>query len=101
VIEWARGAEAIARQIRAFNPWPIAETRLDGEQLRIHGACVGPAPAQVTAAPGTITVTSEGEVLVACGTGTLRLTEVQRPGRRPVSGRDLANSAALAGRRLG
>ena len=37
-IDWGQDAAAIARQVRAFNPWPVAETTLDGEQLRIYGA---------------------------------------------------------------
>ncbi|MDB6087927.1 MAG: Methionyl-tRNA formyltransferase [Gammaproteobacteria bacterium] len=40
LIDWTRDARAIERQIRAFNPWPIAETRLDGEQLRVFAAAV-------------------------------------------------------------
>ena len=40
LIDWRRDAAEIARQVRAFNPWPIAETRLDGEQLRIYGSKV-------------------------------------------------------------
>ncbi|HEY6923014.1 MAG TPA: methionyl-tRNA formyltransferase [Steroidobacteraceae bacterium] len=38
LIDWSRDAHEIERQVRAFNPWPIAETRLDGEQLRIFEA---------------------------------------------------------------
>ncbi|MFO1409785.1 MAG: hypothetical protein U1F06_05320 [Steroidobacteraceae bacterium] len=37
-IDWSRDAASIDRQVRAFNPWPVAETRLDGEQLRIWRA---------------------------------------------------------------
>jgi methionyl-tRNA formyltransferase len=40
LIDWRRAAMDIERKVRAFNPWPIAETRLDGEQLRIYGATV-------------------------------------------------------------
>lgn len=100
VIDWTQPADAIERKVRAFNPWPVAETRLEGEQLRIYAAAVAP-NAAVASAPGMIAVTREGEVLVSCGKGALSLLEVQRPGRRPVSGRDLAHTAALAGRCLG
>ena len=37
-IDWSAAASAIERQVRAFNPWPVAETTLAGEQLRIHAA---------------------------------------------------------------
>jgi len=52
---------------------------LDGEQLRIHKAVATPEPelpALAGAAPGTITVSRNGSVLVACGTGALTLIEV-------------------------
>ena len=38
LIDWTRDAIEIERQVRAFNPWPVAETRLDGEQLRVFEA---------------------------------------------------------------
>ena len=104
IIDWARSAVEIARQVRAFDPWPIAETQFAGEQLRIHKVLTVPAtelPAGVAAAPGTITVSRDGNVLVACGAGALTLVEVQRPSRRPISARDWANTSDLAGRRLG
>jgi methionyl-tRNA formyltransferase len=40
LIDWKRDAVAIERQVRAFNPWPVAETRLEGEQLRVFEAQV-------------------------------------------------------------
>ena len=40
LIDWKRDAVEIERQVRAFNPWPVAETRLDGEQLRVFEALV-------------------------------------------------------------
>jgi len=103
-IDWTCSAAEIARKVRAFHPWPIADTQLDGEQLRIHKAA--PArqselPGGEAPMPGTLAVTRDGEVLVACGAGALTLIEVQRPGRRPISGADWAKTAHLAGRRLG
>ena len=98
VIDWTRSADEIARKVRAFNPWPIAESHLEGEQLRIYAAS---STSNATGAPGTIAVTADGEVMVACGAGALALKEVQRPGRRPISARDWANISPLAGRRLG
>lgn len=101
-IDWTRSAAEIARQVRAFNLWPIADTQLDGEQLRIHAASIAlEGPAAGHAAPGTITVTASDDVVVACGTGALRLVEVQRPGKRAISARDWAHTFDLAGRRLG
>ena len=101
MIDWSQSAAQIVRQVRAFNPWPIAETRLDGEQLRIHAASIVSEPSGAAFVPGTIMLTRAGGVTVSCGVGAVALAEVQRPGRRPISGHDLANTAGLAGRRLG
>lgn len=103
-IDWTRSAEEIARKVRAFDLWPIAETQLDGEQVRIHKAAVASEaelPAGPAAVPGTLTVTRGGGVVVACGTGALNLIQVQRPGKLPISAADWAKTPHLAGRRLG
>jgi methionyl-tRNA formyltransferase len=101
VIDWTRSADEIVRKVRAFTPWPIAETLLDGEQLRVYAASTVSDTAGAAIVPGSITVTREGKVTVSCGVGAVVLEEVQRPGRCPISGRDLANIAGLAGRRFG
>ena len=106
MIDWDRPAIEIERQVRAFNPWPIAETRLDGEQLRIYAAQAidpGAEPGHSTGAAdaGRIVELRGDAIVVACGHGHIALKELQRPGKRPVSARDLINTLGLAGRRLG
>ncbi|MGH8139495.1 MAG: methionyl-tRNA formyltransferase [Steroidobacteraceae bacterium] len=102
VIDWSRDAADIERQVRAFNPWPVAQTRLAGEQLRIYGARIPSGHIDsAEKAPGSIVAVNDEAVIVACGRGYLAVTELQRPGRRPVSARDFANTRALAGHRLG
>jgi len=104
-IDWTQEAIQIERQVRAFNPEPVADTRLDGEQLRIFAAEVlDDAKKQEIASirfdPGAIVEVLEGSMVVQCGRGRLAVTQVQRPGRRPVTVRDLSHSLALMGRRL-
>lgn len=102
VILWQRSAIEIDRQVRAFNPWPVAETRFEGEQLRILAARVGEdAPEAPAALPGTIVAVLDDALVVRCGEGRLALTHLQRPGRRPVAARQFAGSRALLGQRLG
>jgi methionyl-tRNA formyltransferase len=101
LIDWRDEAIAIERKVRAFNPWPIAETRLDGEQLRIYAAVIVGDRPEGRSEPGTITEVRGDSIVVACGRGSLALTELQRPGRKPVAARDLINTLDLAGRRLG
>ena len=111
LIDWAQDADAIERRIRAFNPWPIAETRLAGEQLRIHAArpstpedlSPGNVPLNFdkTRDPGAIIAVNGDYMLVNCGRGTLAVTQVQQPGKKPVSVRAFAQGRPLAGRTLG
>ncbi len=102
LIDWTRAAVEIERQVRAFNPWPIAETRLDDEQLRIFEATAEEESAE-TAVPGTIVEFPGNSLLVQCGSGRLALRQLQRPGRRPVNAGDFARAAGpdLIGKRLG
>ena len=96
-INWTDPAAAISRQVRAFNPWPVAQTLFAGEQLRIHDAY---APAGIAAAAGTpgtwlgLVAAPGGEVLrVACGSGELHVARLQRAGRKVVGAREFLNSA--------
>ncbi len=107
-INWSQDATGIGRQVRAFNPWPVAETTLDGAQLRVHAAY--PSDENVVNAPriasksieyGEIIAVRDDDILVRCGHGTLAVTQVQQPGRKPVSVRDFSHSHKLLGRRLG
>ena len=100
MIDWNRPAAALDLQVRAFNPWPIAETRFAGEALRILRARVAQ-PSGGEAAPGTLLGLADDGLRVACGEGVLAVSELQRAGKRPVSARDFANAVRLDGMRLG
>ncbi len=107
-IDWTCPAEQIDRQVRAFDPWPVAETSLDGEQLRVHKARLSPASHPVTgpvpdpqAPPGTILAVTADGFRVRCGRGDLELLSVQRPGRRAASAAAQAQGGGWLGRRLG
>jgi methionyl-tRNA formyltransferase len=106
-IDWARPAIEIDRQVRAFSPWPVAETLLDGEPLRIlsatamDGAGNESQTGVKSAQTGSIIAVRDGIMIVRCGTGELAVSQVQRPGRRAVAVADFANTLSLPGRRLG
>jgi methionyl-tRNA formyltransferase len=100
-IDWSRGAVEIDRQVRAFNPWPVAETQLGGEQLRIWESLPVAEAAPPSSRPGEITTAAEGRILVATGHGLLELLTLQFPGRKPLPARDVLNSRALTGGRFG
>jgi methionyl-tRNA formyltransferase len=99
-IDWPASAIALDRQVRAFNPWPIAETRFAGEPLRVLRARVAESQGCHGAA-GTLLGVADDGLRVACGEGVLAIRELQRAGKRPVSARDFANAIRLDGIRFG
>jgi methionyl-tRNA formyltransferase len=99
-INWTASAIQLDRQVRAFNPWPIAETRFGNETLRVLRSQVAEAGG-VHADPGTLLGLAEDGLRVACGEGVLAIGELQRAGKRPVSARDFANAVRVAGLRFG
>ena len=99
-IDWTQPAEAIDRAVRAFQPWPVAETRWRGEQLRVWAAHPV-AEAMGTAAPGTVVAAADGRIVVATGQGALQLDVLQVPGRRPTEAADFLRAHDLAGACLG
>jgi methionyl-tRNA formyltransferase len=99
-LDWTASAIRLDRQVRAFNPWPVAETRLAGESLRVLHARVVEATGN-SAAPGTLLGIADDGLHVACGDGVLAIRELQRAGKRPVSARDFANAVRLDGLRFG
>ena len=99
-LDWSASAIRLDRQVRAFNPWPIAETRFAGESLRVLQARIAE-PMGTHGAPGTLLGIADDGLRVACGEGVLAVRELQRAGKRPVSARDFANAVRLAGLRFG
>jgi methionyl-tRNA formyltransferase len=95
-LDWTQPADVLARKVRAYQPWPVAEAQLDGERVRIHAAEA--VPLAHGAAPGTVLLARREGIDVACGEGALRLLRVQREGGRPVAVADYLNARPLAGR---
>ncbi|MFA7388679.1 MAG: methionyl-tRNA formyltransferase, partial [Thiohalobacteraceae bacterium] len=92
-LDWRRPADDLLRQVNAFNPWPVAQTRFRDQALRIWRAQVVPG----TGAPGSVVRAGRDGLDVACGRDCLRLLEVQLPGGKRISGADFSNSQAPLG----
>ncbi|HWK83287.1 MAG TPA: methionyl-tRNA formyltransferase [Caldimonas sp.] len=76
-IDWREPAATIERRLRAFDPFPGARDVLDGETLTCwRGEVRGPAYGE----PGEIVSLDGGVLCVACGEGSLAITELQRAG---------------------
>ena len=91
LIDWARSSAAIDRQVRAFDPVPGAETRFQGEKLKVWES----EPATGHGAPGTVLEAGGGRLVVASGDGAVRLMKLQRPGGRRLAAADFLRGAAL------
>lgn len=100
-IDWSRDAASLERQVRAFDPWPIAETTLDGVRLRIHSASNMSTKYDKNAESGAIISVNGGIMVIQCGQGQLGIRKVQKPGGRVLAVSEFAHNLDLVGRRLG
>ncbi|WP_280568356.1 methionyl-tRNA formyltransferase [Chromohalobacter sp. 296-RDG] len=105
-LDFTRPAAELAARVRAFNPWPVAWTRLAGDALRLWLA--DPAPETGAAeVPGTLLESTPDALRIACGpdgTQVLHITRAQLPGGKPLAVRDLLNARGerfAPGQRLG
>lgn len=92
-IDWGRAAVEIRNQIRAFNPKPGAWTQLQGREIKVWWAEAAAHTAE--AAPGTVIAADADGILVATGSGTLRLREVQEAGKARLSAAAFARGVRL------
>jgi len=99
-IDWQRTAQEIARQVHAFNPWPVAQTLWQGKVFRIWSANI--ITSQHNASAGEVIAVDKLGIDIATGDGVLRLTEIQVPGKRAMSVADFLNANSLTiGEHLG
>ena len=75
-IDWTADATHIANAVRAFNPFPVANSILNSPPIKIWQASVG---AELSEIPGTVLSAGKHGIVVACGQGTLNLEVLQRP----------------------
>ncbi|MBI5923134.1 MAG: methionyl-tRNA formyltransferase [Betaproteobacteria bacterium] len=97
-LDWQQTAQKLEWQVRAFNPFPGASSSCNGTQLKIWRATAMPGDG----APGKVLGVTDAGIQVACGVGTLCLTELQRPGSKRLSAKDFLHGFAVSvGTRLG
>jgi methionyl-tRNA formyltransferase len=93
MLDWHLPASVLARKVRAFNPWPVAQARWQNQSLRIWEA--RPIADRQEAAPGTVLAVGAQGIEVAAGEGALALLRVQSEG-----GKVMTAESFLHGRRL-
>jgi len=89
-INWLDDAATLCRKIRAFNPFPVSYSWLGDERLKIQRADTLEADGDA----GRILQADAEGIVVACGEGAIRITELQLPGARAMSARDMLNARA-------
>lgn len=95
-IDWTQDAQVIDRRIRAFNPFPGATGVLRGETIKFWRAQpLGANASLPTGNPGRIEAVSAEGVDVACGSGVLRATELQRAGGKRMAVADFRRGFEL------
>ena len=98
-IDWHLRADQIERQVRAFNPFPVASTTLQGAPLRIwHATAIDAQHCK----PGIAADTAGVGIMVGCGTGALRIHELQRAGGKRLAVDDfMRGSPVIPGEQFG
>lgn len=91
-IDWSRPAVELQRCIRAFNPFPVCFTQLQGERLRVWSAEL--IESNSSATPGSIVSVDNDGIVVSCGAGQLRLTTLQLPGKKAMAVADILRGSA-------
>lgn len=90
LINWNEPAENIERNVRAFNPWPIAHTLWQGQALRVGDSVVVPYQGKTTV--GEIVNASRDGIDVATSHNALRLLKLQLPGGKMIAVSDFYNA---------
>lgn len=98
LIDWSRSAAELDRHIRAFNPFPGAQTQLGGQTVKLWQA----RPVAGQGEPGQVLAVDRQKIVIACGAGALAVSELQKAGgkRLPVQ-QFLAGNVLSVGDRFG
>lgn len=96
-LDWTLDAKQLERQVRAFNPWPVAQTQYQAQTLRLWFATALDG-VTTDAAPGSILSATAQGIDVATGRGVLRLLQLQLPGKKAMHVADFVKANRLEGR---
>ena len=100
-LDWRQDAGQLHRCVRAYNPVPGAFFFAPGNDGPLRIKCWRSSVVdEVDASPGQVVECDRGGIIVACGSGGLRLEELQLPGKKRVSAREFADQLDLRGRAL-
>lgn len=95
-LDWTRSARMLSCQVRAFNPVPVAQGKVDGETLRVWSAVA--VEGTGSAAPGTVLAESAAGIDVQTGEGVLRILKLQPAGKKAMDVAAYINGRSLLGK---
>jgi len=98
-VDWEKPLDLLLREIRAYNPWPVSFTAIEGQNLRLWRAHSG--SLDTAGKPGEVVAHDNSGVYVCCGDGILQVTELQFAGRNRCDAAQALNARNLGGCRLG
>ena len=97
-LDWQQSAEQLARQVRAFNPWPVAQSSWQEKVMRIWEA---ESIAEVSKEePGSVINANKNGIDIATADGVLRLQTIQLPGGKPMPAAAFLNAHVIDGDKL-
>ena len=99
-IDWTKDAASIARQVRAFQPWPGTYTHWEGKMVKVlEASAVGAGDGKQ---PGSAALLPTGEMAISTGSGILVVRRLQMEGKKPATAREFAQGyPAFVGGRVG
>ena len=100
LVDWRQPAPHIDRQIRAFNPWPVAQTHVAGIAIAAVERRADRDERSMQL-PGTVLEANSHGIKVATGAGALNLTQLQLAGRKQTSAAEFSNANPIVGAVLG
>lgn len=101
LIDFTDSAVACDRLIRGLAGWPIAESQLNGERIRIHAGGLSTMAVPPGTAAGTILAADAHALTVATGQDAVELTTLQRPGKKALPAADFASGISCVGQVFG
>jgi len=94
LMDWKKDASELHREVRAFNPWPVSYTHLQGQSIKVWSAEISALTTKLK--PGQVIAHERQGISVACGHGVLIITEMQFAGKKKTSADQVLNSRNLS-----
>ncbi len=90
-LDFNKDAAALEREIRAFNPWPVSYLELPQGTVKVWQAQVA---SSLSGPVGSILKADKTGIYIGCQQQVLQITQLQPPGKKPMSAADFLNGRA-------